>query len=84
MRSVPISRLVKRPAFRTTGGRAPIYPYDEILATINTDRALLIATDGRRPEQIISAVGKTVRRRGYRFRHRREKGGVAVWVEKSA
>jgi hypothetical protein len=30
----------------------------------------------------IASIGKTVRRLGYRFRHRREKRGVAVWVER--
>ena len=72
-------RVIKRPTTPAGRGAPPRYPYEEILGTLGTDRAILL--DGARPEQIVSAVGKTVRRRGYRFRHRREKQGVAVWVE---
>ena len=74
--------LIDRPDFQYSGGRAPIYPYDQILATLGTSRAVLIPFDGKRIEQIVSSAGKTVRRKGIRFRHRKEKSGVAVWVER--
>ena len=74
--------LIDRPDFQYSGGRAPIYPYERILNTLGTSRAVLIPLDGKRIEQIVSSIGKTVRRKGYRFRHRKEKDGVAVWVER--
>jgi hypothetical protein len=74
--------LIDRPDFERTGGRAPIYPYERIYGTCGTPRAIFIPLDGRRLEQIVSSIGKTVRRRGYRFRHRKIKDGVAVWVER--
>ena len=77
-----IHTLIDRPDFEYTGGRAPIYPYERILNTLGTARAVFIPLDGRRLEQIVSSIGKTVRRKGYRFRHRKEKDGVAVWVER--
>ncbi len=74
--------LIERPGFEPTGGRAPIYPYERIFGTYATSRAVYIPLNGKRLEAIVSSIGKTVRRRGYRFRHRRQKGGVAVWVER--
>lgn len=76
-------KVIPRPDFDPTGGRAPIYPYREILATLGTEKAVLIPLTSKRPEQVISSIGKVVRRQGLRFRHRREKAGVAVWVEKA-
>ena len=75
-------RIVSRPDFKRTGGRAPKYPYDALMATLDTETALRIPYDGAKPESVVSALTKAANRRGLRFRHRRKAGSLDGWVER--
>ena len=77
-----LTKVIARKDFPKTGGRAPLYPYEQILATLGTTKAVFLEVPTDRRISVRSAIYKGLRRRGFTPRIRLDKGGLAVWVER--
>ena len=77
-----LAKTIRRPDWKKTGGRAPKYPYDAIIGTLGTTRAVYVPVTPDQLSAARSAMHKTLARKGYVPRIRMDKGGLAVWVER--
>lgn len=77
-----LAKTIRRPDWKKTGGRAPKYPYDAIIRTLGTTRAVYVPVEPASLAAARSAMHKTLARKGYVPRIRQEGDGLAVWVER--
>ena len=75
-------RIVRRPDFRSTGGRAQVYPIDALVKTLGTNKAVRVPFGAKRPGSVISALSKAATRRRLKLRYRQDRHGITAWVER--
>lgn len=77
--------FVPRPPIdRARGGRIPLYPYRQILQTLENHQAFDVPLRGRQVAQVVATIGRYVRRRGLRLAYVPQgPRAVRVWVDRA-